>query len=302
MKYITSIHFPSSDELASYMNCHSYKDWPQKVFLDRGLNNLLFQDITIFYGGNGSGKSTILDCISEKLGATRKKPIYIEKKYFPNIPTESYYPFKDYLKSIFVSFDTNPETNHPYEIPRNTRLITSDDVFTKISNAIKNNSVSDAEATKAGYEHIALKREPYQLSGLDDFEEFSKRNKIKRTSFSRYTKESARKKYEINSNGETALQYFDEMIEPDGLYLLDEPENCLSPIFQIELIKLLLEARRFLNCQFIIATHSPLILSIADALIYDLDENPIKNKEWYELENVKAYFEFFYKHKDKFIK
>lgn len=241
-------------------------------------------------------------CVAEKLGAARKKPIYVEKRFFPNSPTESYYPLKDYLKMLAISFDLDPEANRPYEIPRNTRLITSDDVFTKISNAIKNNSISDAEAEKAAYEHAVLKRERYQLHGLGDFEEFYKRTKIKKTSVSRYMEEKSRKKYDINSNGETALQYFEAAIEPDGLYLFDEPENCLSPISQIEFVKLILDARRFFNCQFVIATHSPLILSIPDALIYDLDENPIATKEWYELDNVKAYFDFFYKHKDKFLK
>lgn len=91
------------------------------------------------------------------------------------------------------------------------------------------------------------------------------------------------------------------MLEPDGLYFLDEPENCLSPIFQLELMKIIMKAKRFFNCQFIIATHSPLILSLPDALVYDLDSKPVSSKHWYELDNVKAYFNFFYKNKDKFI-
>ena len=49
------------------------------------------------------------------------------------------------------------------------------------------------------------------------------------------------------------------------LYLLDEPENSLSPKFQIELIQLINELTRFFKCQFIIVTHSPFLLSIPEA-------------------------------------
>ena len=56
------------------------------------------------------------------------------------------------------------------------------------------------------------------------------------------------------------------------------------------------------GCQFIIATHSPFMLAIDGAKIYDLDSVPVLPKNWFELENTKIYFEFFYKHKDLFNK
>ena len=48
--------------------------------------------------------------------------------------------------------------------------------------------------------------------------------------------------------------------------------------------------------QFIIATHSPFLLSMKGAKIYDLDENPVDVKRWTELENVRAYYDFFKKY------
>ena len=57
---------------------------------------------------------------------------------------------------------------------------------------------------------------------------------------------------------------------------------------------------RFYGCQFIIATHSPFLLSMKGAKIYDLDEEPVDVKRWYELENVRAYYEFFKKHEGEF--
>lgn len=300
MKYITSVSFPSNESLINYMNDHSFNDWPFKVFLDKHLESMWLDEITILYGNNGSGKSTILNCICEKIGAVRNKPIYIEKKWLPQ--AESYYPFMDYLKRVEVSLGSDPDTGFEMSLPNNLRLITSDDIFTKINNTIRNNNISVQEVDAAYDEYFANLREHYQLGGLDDYEEFHKRYEMKRKSASQYIRENSRKKLEMHSNGETAIDYFADMFEPDGLYFLDEPENCLSPVFQIELIKLIVNAKRFLNCQFIIATHSPLILSIPDALIYDLDVSPVTTKPWYELENVKVYFDFFYKNKDKFKK
>ena len=69
---------------------------------------------------------------------------------------------------------------------------------------------------------------------------------------------------------------------------------------QMELVKMLEEMARFCGCQFIIAIHSPFLLSLAGARIYDLDEKPAAVKNWWELENVKIYFEFFEKHRDLF--
>jgi len=57
---------------------------------------------------------------------------------------------------------------------------------------------------------------------------------------------------------------------------------------------------RYCGCQFIIATHSPFLLSMNGARIYDLDERPVDIKKWWELENPKIYFDFFNKHRNLF--
>ena len=56
----------------------------------------------------------------------------------------------------------------------------------------------------------------------------------------------------------------------------------------------------FYECQFIIATHSPFLLSLKDAKIYDFDECPVMTKKWTELENVRNYYNFFKLHEDEF--
>ena len=86
------------------------------------------------------------------------------------------------------------------------------------------------------------------------------------------------------------------------MYILDEPENSLSPEKQIKLTEFLIDSARFYNCQFVIATHSPFILSMKGAKIYDLDEDRVDVKKWTELENVRTYYEFFKKHGPEFEK
>lgn len=68
----------------------------------------------------------------------------------------------------------------------------------------------------------------------------------------------------------------------------------------MSLVKTLEELVRYCGCQLIIATHSPFILSIPGAKIYDLDETPVDIKKWWELENVKVYYDFFYKNRKLF--
>lgn len=96
------------------------------------------------------------------------------------------------------------------------------------------------------------------------------------------------------------LNIFLEKIGENGLYILDEPENSLSPQRQIELSKFIEDASRFFGCQFIISTHSPFMLAMKGAKIYDLDEDPVRVKKWTELENVRNYYDFFKEHEKEF--
>ena len=103
------------------------------------------------------------------------------------------------------------------------------------------------------------------------------------------------------SNGESAMKYFVDHISENALYLLDEPENSLSIGLQQELCKYIEDSARFFGCQFILSTHSPILLSMKDAVIYDLDSKPATIRNWTELENVRRYFDFFEEHRNEFI-
>jgi predicted ATPase len=100
----------------------------------------------------------------------------------------------------------------------------------------------------------------------------------------------AQEKY---SNGETTLQMLLDYLRPDALYLLDEPEVSLSPTNQVLLAQEINTLARFLNCQFIISTHSPFLLGTLNARIYNLDGRDFDAVTWTELENVLFYYKFF---------
>ena len=103
-----------------------------------------------------------------------------------------------------------------------------------------------------------------------------------------------------HSHGESFLQLAQTNFKSHGIYLLDEPENSMAPGMQLRLAERLEELARFGGCQLIIATHSPFLLSLPGAKIYDLDSRPAKTKKWWELENTRIYFDFFNKHRALF--
>ncbi len=91
------------------------------------------------------------------------------------------------------------------------------------------------------------------------------------------------------SNGESALHFFTESIKEDALYLLDEPENSLSPLFQRESADFLSQSARFFGCQLVIATHSLFLLALPGARTYDLDAQPPQVRKCTALEHVRIY-------------
>jgi len=97
------------------------------------------------------------------------------------------------------------------------------------------------------------------------------------------------------SHGQSLMSYFRSRFKIKGLYFLDEPETALSPKRQIELIGLLRDTGKTGHAQFIIATHSPIILSCPGATIYSFDHVPVRRVDYEETELYKVYKKFFQK-------
>ena len=254
--------------------------YPFKILSKNQFERVDFDRITILYGGNGSGKSTALNIIAEKIKVHRDS-IYNKSNFY----------------SRYVDMC---EVNIENDIPEKSRIITSDDVFDYMLNIRNINEGIDNKREKLFEEYLDNKYNRFQMQSIDDYDKLRKVNESRSKTQSKYVRHNLMDNVREYSNGENAFRYFISKIEESGLYILDEPENSLSPKRQIELVKFIEEHARYLGCRFIIATHSPFILSLKGAKIYDLDENPVDIKRWTDLDNVRQYYNFFKNHENEF--
>lgn len=103
------------------------------------------------------------------------------------------------------------------------------------------------------------------------------------------------------SHGESYLQFFAAMYKVKGLHFLDEPETALSPRSQLKLLSVLNGMTGDGHAQFLIATHSPILLALPGATIYSLDYVPLKQIDYEESEYFTVYRDFM-EHREKYLK
>lgn len=273
--------------------------YPLGVFsYEKNLSNLEFSDITIFCGGNGSGKSTLLNIIAEKLELSRETPY--NKTYFFN----PYIAKCEYDLNIF-----DPVILRDFK--QVSRIITSDDVFNHIIDVrhkneninFKRNLIYEEKYKMNMYGGNWNEDRPRSVNmeapaSIQAFSDYVTKSKM---SASAYVRKRIGLEERTYSNGENGFKYFTDAIQPGGLYLLDEPENSLSAEMQLELVHFLHGMVRFYNCQFVLSTHSPFILSMPAARIYNMDSEPVNACKWTELPNVRIYHDFFNEHKEEFL-
>ena len=94
------------------------------------------------------------------------------------------------------------------------------------------------------------------------------------------------------SHGQSLMSYFKSRYQVPGLYMLDEPETALSPKSQLGLLKILTEMGAEGHAQFIIATHSPILLACPGALIYSFDGPAVEGIDYEETDYYTIYKEF----------
>jgi predicted ATPase len=94
------------------------------------------------------------------------------------------------------------------------------------------------------------------------------------------------------SHGEGFLTFFEERMSQQGLFILDEPESALSPAKQFEFLKLLRQMQRANNCQVIMATHSPILMALPDADLWQLERFGVRSVALEETTHFKIYREF----------
>ncbi len=297
--YLESFTLPSAETEEKLMakqaahngGIYGYLDntYPCRIFPGKELRELWFRPITFLYGGNGSGKSTLLNLIAEKLLLTRSAP-FNSGEMFP-------------LYADACTYSAADDSGAPQNIPDGSRIITSDDIFDYMLSARMQNDELREQRETAKEDYAELKfGKTIRFNGMEDYDNVRLQLLARSRSVSRrqFLQKTLGNEVRLGSNGETALRFFETKLENDTLYLLDEPENSLSPKMQQELCRMLSDMARFCGCQFVIATHSPFLLAAENARIYDLDTVPVMQRNWWELENVRCYYEFFRKNRQFF--
>jgi predicted ATPase len=94
------------------------------------------------------------------------------------------------------------------------------------------------------------------------------------------------------SHGESFLCYFRSRYRIKGIYFMDEPETALSPASQLKLLEIIHDMGRSGHAQFIIASHSPILLACPDATLYSFDGVPLKQVNYEETEYYRIYRDF----------
>lgn len=273
MIYLKEFELPEKED---------YSGYPFHLFLEKKFYDIKFDTITIFYGDNGSGKSTLLNIITETINKSSK---VIKRK---NDIVKSEY-FDMYINECKYYVQNN--------IPLDSKIICSEDIFKDILSKRKENEEKNNAREDLKKQYFQYKYNPINYTSLENL---SLSVETRKKTQSKFIKSRIEENLREFSNGQTALDFFDKELQENCLYLLDEPENSLSPKFQLELVQLINELSRFFKCQFIIATHSPFLLAIPNAKIYNLDETPVTEKKWYELENMQIYYNFFKENKNNF--
>ena len=284
MLFLSAFVFPGEEAESDFMfglkTTYDQSVYPYGILPKAGLNEIIFRPITILYGGNGSGKSTALNVMAEKLRLDRNS-VYNRSRFF-----------EDFTNRCRATLEE--------KIPQGSRILTSDDVFDMMLDIRSVNEGIDRKRESLAEEYYALKREKFQLRSLEDLDHLHRINQARSKTYSRFIEGESGKSLRERSNGESALMYFQNKIEMDTLCLLDEPENSLSPENQLILADYLAESVRYCGNQLIISTHSPFLLALPGAKIINLDDGSRVVERWTQLRNPRIYYDFFRKHACEF--
>lgn len=284
-------------------DCYLKSVYPFYILSSMDFYCMDFEPITMLYGGNGCGKSTALNVIAQKLNVQRKSAF------------NSSYWMKEYVNlcSCHVSalysggeYFLQQERNTKFDISSITRMLTSDDIFNMMQRQRVKNEQTIVKSKILREERRLAREMPYDKPRRLDFEtgqgvqEYVDKLQLRRGSFNQLMRNKIGEIERGMSNGETSLLELSSLIQEPGLYILDEPENSLASDFQQKLAQIIDYAAKYCDSQFIIATHSPFLLSIQGAKIYSFDTVPVSIQNWWELENMKQMFQLFEEYRDKF--
>lgn len=232
--------------------------YPFTVPLIQQLSDLHFSSpITILVGENGSGKSTLIEAIAAAVGS---------------------------IRVAGSAYDEDPEMEKALHLAKYIKLKwkakTRKGFFLRAEDFIT-------------YAQKLTETKSYMQQQLDEVErDFANRSELAknlaRMPYARSLyelKELYGEGLDTRSHGESFFDFFHSRFVPGGLYILDEPETPLSPLKQLSFLYLLKDAIQQ-GAQFIIATHSPIIMAYPHATLLAVEEGRLTQKQYSELEHV----------------
>ena len=238
--------------------------FPFSVPIIRALGRLDFgQPVTFLVGENGSGKSTLL----EGIAAAAKLPTVGSQSIDRDETLAA-----QRLLARSLSFVWNRKVKRGF-------FLRAEDFFGFTKELSKLRAEMLAELASVDREYAGRSAQAHGLARMT------------------YTKSLAdmEQRYGVNldenSHGQSFLKLFRNRFVPGGLYLLDEPEAPLSPQSQLALIAMISDMVAQ-DAQFVIATHSPILLGFPGATIYSCDRIPVERVPFEELDHVVITREF----------
>jgi predicted ATPase len=232
--------------------------FPYSIRAVQALRRLTFDSpVTFFVGENGSGKSTLLEAMATAIG----------------LPTVGAIATRD-----DATLREQQELGRALRLTWNVRVrrgffLRAEDFFgfAKAIEQIKAEMKQRAAEIEGEYEGRSAMAKGLAMMPIGR------------------TLAELRKSYgdglDAQSHGESFIKLFQSRFVPGGIYLIDEPEAPLSPQSQLGFIALL-KGMVLQQSQFIIATHSPILLAFPNATIYSFDESPVAAVPFDRLDHV----------------
>jgi len=227
-------------------------EFPWTLPLIKNFEELTFeQPISLFVGDNGSGKSTILEAIA----AYSEVPLAGSYRLEEDESLAAASALADYMSIRF-----NEKTHRGF-------FVRAED-FIGFARNIKN----EVKALDAEIQEVKD-----TFTGGDINLTIGAIEGEKMALISRYTKD-----LEAMSHGEGFIKFFTSRITGKGLYLIDEPEAALSPTRLLSLLSLILEKVKKTGSHFIIATHSPIIMSVPQSEVFYFEDGQVNKVPFQE--------------------
>lgn len=231
--------------------------FPWTLPLVRDLNELTFsRPITFLVGENGSGKSTLLEGIAAGMEA-----VAAGSRDLPRDP--SLHAARAFAAGFVFSRRRHARTR---------LFLRAEDVFGYVGRL--SGDMADLSDIEAAFDALPEGIGRDRAKGVARGQRTALAN--------RYGADP-----DARSHGETFLALLRTRLVPNGLYFLDEPETPLSPTRVLALIAILADCVRQ-GCQFVIATHSPILLAAPDATILLVEDGRLQEAAWTELEHVRV--------------